>query len=218
MFRHCAKVCYEFRNALCQIHSATVPRLSGVVNNFLKLLEFRIDIRFNQKSCCALNLLQRCIGRDSGVQVYVKKHVKQYLDASDLAAAWNFLLPIGTGSRYINEFHGTPAESELFPVGPHIRKVVNCFKEATPKETDDDYSYLSEFCHPNMMTFSQHYLWTTPRTIEIVDQVEIGAFGTIAASTTQGLIAIHELLGISNEGQTSGAILRLLKAIVGPTL
>src|SRR5437588_5423527 len=160
----------------------------------------------------------RIVGRSSyelcAHAYYVKKHVMQYLDAKDLAAAWKFLLPIGTGSRYINEFHSTPEESELFPVGPHISKAINCFKEATPKETEDDYSYLSEFCHPNMMTFSQHYLWTTPYTIDIVDQVEFGAFGAIAGSTLQGLMAIRELLTIGNERQINGAIVRLLEAIV----
>lgn len=159
----------------------------------------------------------RIIGRSSfefcAHAYYVNKHVKQYLDQKDLAAAWKFLLPIGTGSRYINEFHSTPEVSELFPVGPHISKVVNCFqKEAMP--TEDDYSYLSEFCHPNMMTFSQHYLWTTPYTMDFVDQVEFGAFGAIAGSTLQGLMAIQELLKIGNERRTNGAVVRLLTAIV----
>lgn len=160
----------------------------------------------------------RIIGRSSfefcAHAYYVKKHLKQHLDRKDLAAAWKFLLPIGTGSRYISEFQSTPEENELFPVGPHISKVVNCFKEATPKETEDQYSYLSEFCHPNMMTFTQHYRWTTPYTIDFVNQVEFGAFGAIAGSTIQGLMAIHELLKIGNERQINGAIVRLLTAIV----
>jgi hypothetical protein len=93
----------------------------------------------------------RIIGRSSfefcAHAYYVHKHLKQHLD-NDLDAAWKFLLPIGTGSRYISEFHRTPEESELFPIGPHISKAVNCFqKEVMPN--DDDYSYLSEFCHPN---------------------------------------------------------------------
>jgi hypothetical protein len=160
----------------------------------------------------------RIIGRSSfefcAHAYYVRKHLKQHLDRRDLAAAWTFLLPIGTGSRYISEFHSTPEQSELFPVGPHIGKVVNCFKEATPKETEEDYSYLSEFCHPNMMTFSQHYRWTTPYTIDFVDQVEFGAFGAIAGSTTQGLMQIHELLNLGNERHVNKAIVALLKAMV----
>jgi hypothetical protein len=140
---------------------------------------------------------------------YVKKH----LDAKDLDAAWKFLLPIGTGSRYINEYHH-PEESELFPAPPHISKAVNCFKEVMPKGTDDDYSYLSEFCHPNMMTFQQHYRWTTPYTIDFGDQVAFGAFGAIAGSSVQGLMTIHELLNLGNERHVNSAIVRLVKAIV----
>jgi hypothetical protein len=81
------------------------------------------------------------------------------------------------------------------------------------KETEEDYSYLSEFCHPNMMTFSQHYRWSTPYTIDFVDQVEFGAFGAIAGSTTQGLMEIHELLNLGNERQVNKAIVALLKAM-----
>ena len=61
---------------------------------------------------------------------YVKKHVKQYLEERNLNAAWKFLLPIGTGSRYINEHH--PEDSTLFPAPPHIKKAINCFKEVMP--------------------------------------------------------------------------------------
>lgn len=147
---------------------------------------------------------------------YVKKHIKQHLDANDLSAAWDFLLPIGTGSRYIDEYH--PSEDErlnaLFPKPPHIRKAINCFKEVTPRETEDDYSYLSEYCHPNMMTFSQHYRWTTPYVIDFVDEVPFGAFGAIAGSALQGLMMIAELLGIGNEQNVRGAIVTLLETLV----
>src|SRR5713101_4705859 len=104
----------------------------------------------------------RIVGRSSyelcAHAYYVKKHIKQHLDAMNLSAAWDFLLPIGTGSRYIDEYHTAEdkALNALFPAPPHIRKAINCFREVTPKETEDDYSYLSEYCHPNMMTFSQH--------------------------------------------------------------
>jgi hypothetical protein len=183
-----------------------IRHMNALINGIVQLIDS------NNKAAV------RIIGRSSfefcAHAYYVKKHLKQHLDHKDLATAWKFLLPIGTGSRYMSEFHSTPEQNELFPVGPHISKIVNCFKEARPKETEDDYSYLSEFCHPNMMTFSQHYLWTTPYTIDFVDQVEFGAFGAIAASTTQGLMEIHELLNIGNERQINDAIFRLLEAIV----
>jgi hypothetical protein len=159
----------------------------------------------------------RIIGRSSfefcAHAYYVKKHLKQHIDRSDLTAAWGFLLPITTGSRYINEYHH-PEESDMFPSPPHIIKAINCFKEIRPDGTDDDYSYLSEFCHPNTMTFQQHYRWTTPYTIDFVDQVAFGAFGAIAGSATQGLLTIRELLALGNERQVNAAIAKLLKAIV----
>jgi len=158
----------------------------------------------------------RIVGRSSfelcAHVYYVKKHVKQHLDKKDLSAAWTFLLPVATGSRYINEV--SPEEGELFPVPPHIQKVINCFKEVMPKEAEVDYSYLSEFCHPNMMAFQQHYRWTTPYVLEFVDDVPFGAFGTIAASSIQGLMAAEELLGIGNEEEVRKAIRKLLTALV----
>jgi len=146
---------------------------------------------------------------------YVKKHIKQHLQAKNLSAAWDFLLPIATGSRYIDEYHATgiKAFDELFPTPPHIRKAINCFREVTPRETEDDYSYLSEYSHPNMMTFRQHYRWTTPYVIDFVDEVHFGAFGAIAASSLQGLLAIEEFLGIGNEHQVRKAVGGLLEAI-----
>jgi len=158
----------------------------------------------------------RIVGRSSyelcAHVYYVKKHLKQHLDAKDIAAAWNFLLPIGTGSRYINERH--PEGSALFPAPPHIKKAVNCFKEVLPKGMDDDYSYLSEYCHPNVMAFEQHYRWKNPTTIEFVNQVPFGAFGAIAASAIPGLMAVDELLGMGGEKEVRRAIRTLLLAIV----
>src|SRR5260370_5112477 len=101
---------------------------------------------------------------------YVKKHLKQHLEAKNLSAAWEFLLPIATGSRYINEIHSE--ESELFPVPPHVQKAINCFKEVASKETeDDDYNYLTEYFHPNFIAFHHHHRWVTPDPLEFEHQI-----------------------------------------------
>jgi hypothetical protein len=63
------------------------------------------------------------------------------------------------------------------------------------------------------MTFQQHYRWTTPYTIDFEDQVAFGAFGAIAGSSVNGLVAIHELLKLSNERKVNTAVVELLKAI-----
>jgi hypothetical protein len=163
----------------------------------------------------------RIVGRSSfelcAHVYYVKKHLKQHLDRKDLAAAWKFLTPIATGSRYIREQDDSELNKKythLFPDAAHIIKAVNAFKEVMPKESHDDYSYLSEFCHPNMMAFQQHYRWTTPQTIDFVDSVTFGAFGAIAGSAIQGLVAADELLGIGNEKEIRKAIRELLLALI----
>src|SRR5271165_3691094 len=157
----------------------------------------------------------RIVGRSSfelcAHAYYVKKHLKQQLDSKNISGAWNFLLPVATGSRYINEHH--PEDSAMFPSPPHIKKAINCFKEVMPKGAEDDYSYLSEYCHPNTMAFQQHYRWTTPYTIDFVDQVDPGVFGSIASSSILGLMAIEELLGIGDEKGVRSAIIELLVAI-----
>jgi len=158
----------------------------------------------------------RIVGRSSfelcAHVYYVKKHLKQHLDRKDLSAAWNFLLPVATGSRYINEI--LPEESTMFPASAHISKAINCFKEIMPSDAQEDYSYLSEYCHPNMMAFAQHCQWTTPETIEFIDVVPFGAFGAIAASAINGLAATEELLGIGNEKEIRKAIRNLLHSLV----
>lgn len=158
----------------------------------------------------------RIIGRSSfelcAHIYYVKKHLKQHLDRKDLSAAWEFLLPIATGSRYINEI--IPRESSLFPEAAHISKAINCFKEVMPKDSHEDYSYLSEYCHPNMMAFMQHYQWTTPDTIEFVEPDVFGAFGAIAASAIQGLVAADGLLVMGKEKEIWRVVRRLLLTLV----
>lgn len=49
------------------------------------------------------------------------------------------------------------------PEGPHIAKVMACFNEyfrseedKNPTQATENYSYLSEFCHPNSFAFTNH--------------------------------------------------------------
>ena len=56
-----------------------------------------------------------------------------------------------------------PAAAPAIPEGPHIAKVMACFNEYFRSEEDknptratEDYSYLSEFCHPNSFAFTNH--------------------------------------------------------------
>lgn len=48
---------------------------------------------------------------------------------------------------------------EELPEGPHIAKVMACFNEyfgPGSKEATENYSFLSEFCHPNSFAFTNH--------------------------------------------------------------
>jgi len=145
---------------------------------------------------------------------YVKKHLKQHIDAGDFSAAWKFLTPIATGSRYINEQH--PEESEMFPASPHISKAINSFGERMPEDAQEGYSFLSEFCHPNVLAFSQYYEWPNPQTVTFVDDHEplAGIFGPTAAAGIEGLLAMEELLRLTQERVVLRVLDELLEAIV----
>lgn len=143
---------------------------------------------------------------------YVKKHLKQHLDARNMNAAWNFLTPITTGSRYINEKH--PEESEMFPVSAHISKVIKCFGEVLPEDAQDGYSYLSEFCHPNMLAFLQYYRWPNPNEVQFIDHEPQGVFGSITAACIAGLLAIEEMLRLTKERTVLLCLRKLFKAVL----
>jgi hypothetical protein len=97
---------------------------------------------------------------------YVKKHVTDHLKKQDYKAGWDFMLRINQGSRYMKEKNeaaaGTPP-LELVE-GPHIASVIACFdeyfREHGEKEARKNYSFLSEFCHPNSFAFTNHLDFT----------------------------------------------------------
>jgi hypothetical protein len=143
---------------------------------------------------------------------YVKKHLKQHIGSKHLDAAWEFLGPIANASRYISEHH--PRESALFPEAAHIRKVVNCFGEVLPGATED-YSYLSEFCHPNALAFMQHYRWPNRFEVEFVGHEAKGMFESTTAACIQGLMAVQEILRLTQEKTVLPRLLKLLSDVAG---
>jgi hypothetical protein len=143
---------------------------------------------------------------------YVKKHLKQHIDAKNLDAAWKFLTPIAIGSRYINEYH--PEGSEMFPPPAHISKAIAAFVEVMPENVREDYSFLSEYCHPNMLAFLQYYRWLNPYEIGFVDHEPQGIFGSTAAACIMGLMAIQETLGIVDEKVVAVSLRKLFQSVV----
>ncbi len=99
---------------------------------------------------------------------YVKKHAFQHLDKKDFEATWKFLVDINAGSRYIREKQEALGANPPFGESPHIAKVIACFNEyfeeaRKEKPATDDYSFLSEFCHPNSFAFTTHIDWQEPK-------------------------------------------------------
>jgi hypothetical protein len=97
---------------------------------------------------------------------YVKKHVFQHLANGDFEATWQFLVNVNASSRHMNEQWkaGDLARPPEIGAGPHIAKIVACFNELFQRvrksqgdrPATDEYSFLSEFCHPNGFAFVNH--------------------------------------------------------------
>ena len=90
---------------------------------------------------------------------YVHKHVTQYLDAGDIEKAWVFLAEINMGSRYMQEEYGEVKDMPPFSAPREIGKVIRCYDEwlGHSGQASTEYSFLSEFAHPNMAAFSHYY-------------------------------------------------------------
>jgi hypothetical protein len=143
---------------------------------------------------------------------YVKKHLKQHIDAKNYDAAWKFLLAITTGSRYMTEQF--PSTGEMFPTAAHISKMIKAFGEVMPEDAIENYSFLSEFSHPNSFTFGQHHDWLTPYEVSFVPQKASGMFGATAAACIQGLMAIQQLLVLTDEEPAATELHQLLVDLV----
>ena len=139
---------------------------------------------------------------------YVKKHLKQHIDAKNFDEAWKFLLPVTTGSRYMTEKF--PSTGDMFPTAAHISKMIKCFSEVMPEDAIENYSFLSEFSHPNSFAFGQHHDWMTPYEVSFVPHKASGMFGATAAACLHGLMAIRELLHLTGEESVKISVQRLL--------
>src|SRR5207302_9280140 len=103
-------------------------------------------------------LIARCLFEIGAHTYYVHKHFVQYFDAKDLESAWKFLHEINMGSRYMQEEYGDKVEEWPSFVAPReIAKIIRTFDEWTNKQSRTEYSFLSEFAHPNMAALSHYY-------------------------------------------------------------
>ncbi|MGB2886276.1 MAG: hypothetical protein WBC04_01135 [Candidatus Acidiferrales bacterium] len=187
--------------------------------SFSFLSQFRALLRgviplMEARNIPALRIIVRALFELGAHSYYVKKHVKQHLEANNLEATWDFLIPVGTSSLYTISPY--PLESQLFPSPAHSGQVINCFNEIMEGNAADIYSLLSEFCHPDMAAIKQHYLWDGSQLVtfdapegNLSTALPLGASVTLAA-----LDAINELLELSNETEIRTKVIQLLRKLV----
>lgn len=115
-------------------------------------------------------VVARCLFEMAAHVHYTHKHATQHIDAGDLQSAWDFLLEINMGSRYMQEEYADQlANWPPFAAPREIAKVIRSFDEWTEGKATTEYSFLSEFAHPNMAAFA-HYYTMEPKQ---------GGFGTV---------------------------------------
>jgi hypothetical protein len=183
---------------------------------FCWLSHFRVILRgslslFDVNNAPALRFLVRGIYELSAHAHYVEKNIEQHLRSGNRDAVWDFLLPIGSGSFYLNRVY--PGDSELFPSPARIGKVIKEFNDATGGDAYDNYGFQSEFCHPNMMAFGQYYDWD--RVIVRFREPKVTAT-RVLLPTHAGLGAmldIDSLLKLSDEKVVRAAIVDVLMRI-----
>lgn len=108
----------------------------------------------------AVFILARCLYEIGAHYYYVQKHFKQYRNAKNAKEGWKFMESINMGSLYMKQ-KGATSSSGPFLNPRDIGKIIRCFGEWPDKKRKgdayEDYSYLSEFTHPNMAALSHYY-------------------------------------------------------------
>jgi hypothetical protein len=130
----------------------------GLLSHFREMLRSFLFLSANGHTPASF-LLARCLFEMGAHAYYTHKHVTQQLDAGDMGKAWEFLKEINMGSRYMVEEYGEFKEMPTFSVPREIGKVIRCFDEWLREfgKATTEYSFLSEFAHPNMAAFSHYY-------------------------------------------------------------
>lgn len=185
--------------------------------SFSFLSQFRALLRgviplIEARNIPALRIIVRALFEWGAHSYYVKEHVKQHLDAKNLEAAWDFLIPVGTSGLFAISPY--PQESQLFPSSAHIGGVINCFNEATDGDALTIYSFLSQFCRPDMAALRQHFHWDGTQLITFDVPKANAALPLGAAATLAALDAISELLELSNETEIRTKMIQLLRKLV----
>jgi hypothetical protein len=134
----------------------------SIVCHFREILRSTLTL-YDAGQVAAVFLCVRALFEMAAHIYYVKKHVFQHLDNKDFDAAWKFMVKINAGSRYMKEKYGEKLNGELeIEESPKIQKAVATFNEyfkGREKVATEEYSFLSEFSHPNSFAFTSHIEW-----------------------------------------------------------
>lgn len=141
---------------------------------------------------------------------YVQKHLDQYLKEKNLCKVEKFLDGVNTGSRYLQE-QSVEIKKEYhiqyeFDAPVDVAKAINCLDEyarkanGKPGDSWQDYSFLSEFCHPNSLAF-MHYYEVSPSGIRFKGPSSELHLVTppVVMSTAEILQFIDRALGLAGE-------------------
>jgi hypothetical protein len=185
--------------------------------SFSLLSQFRALLRgiiplIEARNVPALRVIVRALFELGAHAYYVNKHVKQCLDAKNLDAAWDFLIPVGTSG--LSAISPYPQESQLFPSPARIGEVIDCFNEITDGDAGAIYSFLSQFCRPDMAALRQHFHWDGTQLITFDVPKGNTALPLGAAATLAALDAVSELLELSNETEIRTKMIQLLRKLV----
>jgi hypothetical protein len=151
--------------------------------------------------------------------------VKQYRDSENTKDGWKFMESINMGSFYMQQKE-PPSSSKPFPASRDIGKIIRCFNE-WPGSTrrghaDSDYSYLSEFVHPNMAAFSHYYAWepdqtkkkTVAKLIHPPRKIDSLPLPQVTIATAATLWSLRKLLEFLGEQEFAGKLSQVFAALM----
>lgn len=195
----------------------------GILSHYREMLRSFLELAQHGNIAAAF-VVARCLFEMGAHAYYVHKHVTQYLKADDLSSAWKFLNEINMGSRYMREeivSRAQGSEEPDFPAPREIAKVMKAFNEwGNIGQALTNYSFLSEFSHPNMAAFSHYYRMEmdkqqAARTIFIdPPRAPVDApLSIVCVSVTASLFFTLNLLRLTGETEVTAVIIQGLDEI-----
>jgi hypothetical protein len=195
----------------------------GLLCQFREVLDSTL-LLFDSGHVPAVFLCRRSLFEMAAHSYYTNKWATDYLQKKNYDAAWKFMLGLNQGSRYMKEKYEKLPPIELIE-GPHIGKVINTFneyfKEHGDKQARENYSFLSEFFHPNSFAFTNHIDFTEKKEGVVVTfgkpspSICIQVLPDARFASWPLLLSLNELLEACGDKTLNGAVQEFMKK-VGP--